>query len=41
MSLLRLEKVVVDYGSFDALKEFDFDVYTGEVITLFGANGAG
>ena len=40
-SLLRLEKVVVDYGSIHALKEIDIDVNTGEVITLIGANGAG
>lgn len=41
MSLLRLEKVVVDYGSIHALKEIDIDVNTGEVITLIDANGAG
>ena len=41
MSLLRLEKVVVDYGSIHALKEIDIDGNTGEVITLIGANGAG
>lgn len=41
MSLLRLEKAVVDYGSIHALKEIDIDVNTGEVITLIGANGAG
>ena len=41
MSLLRLEKVVVDYGSIHALKEIDIDVNTREVITLIGANGAG
>lgn len=41
MSLLRLEKVVVDYGSIHALKEIDIDVNTGEVITLIGANDAG
>ena len=41
MSLLSLEKVVVDYGSIHALKEIDIDVNTGEVITLIGANGAG
>ena len=41
MSLLRLGKVVVDYGSIHALKEIDIDVNTGEVITLIGANGAG
>ena len=41
MSLLRLEKVVVDYGSIHALKEIDIDVNAGEVITLIGANGAG
>ena len=41
MSLLRLEKVVVDYGSIHALKKIDIDVNTGEVITLIGANGGG
>ena len=41
MSQLRLEQVVVEYGSIHALKEIDIDVNTGEVITLIGANGAG
>lgn len=41
MSLLKLEDVVVDYGSIHALKKINMEVEPGEIITLIGANGAG
>lgn len=41
MSLLKLENVVVNYGSIHALKGISMEVEAGEVITLIGANGAG
>ncbi len=41
MALLKLENVVVDYGSIHALKGIQMEVEPGEVITLIGANGAG
>ncbi len=41
MALLKLENVVVDYGSIHALKGIHMEVEPGEVITLIGANGAG
>lgn len=41
MALLKLEDVVVDYGSIHALKKINMEVDGGEVITLIGANGAG
>ena len=41
MALLKLENVVVDYGSIHALKGIDIEVEQGEIITLIGANGAG
>lgn len=41
MPLLKLENVVVDYGSIHALKKISMEVEAGEVITLIGSNGAG
>ncbi len=41
MALLKLEKVNVDYGNIQALKQVDLEVEEGEIITLIGANGAG
>ena len=41
MALLKLEDVVVDYGSIHALKKLNMEVDSGEIITLIGANGAG
>ena len=41
MALLKLEEVVVDYGSIHALKRVSIEVEKGEIITLIGANGAG
>ena len=41
MSMLRLEKLQVRYGSIEALRGIDLHVEPGETITLIGANGAG
>lgn len=41
MSILRLEKLQVRYGSIEALKGISLHVEPGETITLIGANGAG
>lgn len=41
MSILRLEKLQVRYGSIEALRGIDLHVEPGETITLIGANGAG
>ena len=41
MALLKLEKVDVNYGNIQALKQVDLEVEEGEIITLIGANGAG
>jgi len=41
MGLLRLENLVVNYGSIKALRGISFEVNQGEIVTLIGANGAG
>ncbi len=41
MALLRLENLVVNYGSIKALKGISFEVEQGEIVTLIGSNGAG
>jgi branched-chain amino acid transport system ATP-binding protein len=39
--LLEVRGLVVSYGSIKALREIDFEVYPGEIVTIAGANGAG
>lgn len=41
MPLLKLEDVIVDYGSIHALKGINMELEPGEVVTLIGSNGAG
>ncbi len=39
--MLRVEKVDVFYGEFQAVREVSFQVQGGELVTIIGANGAG
>lgn len=39
--MLKIEKVDVFYGNIRALSGLNFDVKSGEIVTLIGANGAG
>jgi branched-chain amino acid transport system ATP-binding protein len=39
--MLKLEQIDVHYGNVQALKAIRFEVNTGEMVTLIGANGAG
>jgi len=39
--LLRLDNLGVSYGNIAAVKGVSLDVYTGEIVTLIGSNGAG
>lgn len=41
MSLLSVENLKVSYGGINALKGVSFDVQSGQIVTLIGANGAG
>jgi branched-chain amino acid transport system ATP-binding protein len=39
--ILAVERLTVNYGAIQALREVSFEVYPGEIVTLIGANGAG
>jgi branched-chain amino acid transport system ATP-binding protein len=39
--LLRFERVSVHYGAIQAIRDVDFEVRKGQIVTLIGANGAG
>lgn len=41
MAMLTVEKLSINYGAIEAVKEVSFRVEEGEVVTLIGANGAG
>jgi branched-chain amino acid transport system ATP-binding protein len=39
--LLKIQNLSVNYGGIQALQAIDLIIYSGEVVTLIGANGAG
>ena len=39
--ILSIKNLTVNYGAIQALKGADLDVYTGEIVAVIGANGAG
>jgi branched-chain amino acid transport system ATP-binding protein len=39
--ILELKNVHTSYGNIDALKGISLSVYSGEIVTIIGANGAG
>lgn len=39
--ILSVKNLSVNYGAIQALKGIDLDVYTGEIVAVIGANGAG
>ncbi|MBW2299490.1 MAG: ABC transporter ATP-binding protein [Deltaproteobacteria bacterium] len=39
--MLRVERIEVFYGNVQALRNIEFEVNQGEIVTLLGANGAG
>lgn len=41
MSLLRLERVIKNFGGLTAINDVSFDVKKGEIVGLIGPNGAG
>ncbi len=41
MTLLKVVGFRVAYGSVEAVRGVDFEVHTGEIVVLLGANGAG
>ncbi|HFI0139757.1 TPA: ABC transporter ATP-binding protein [Streptococcus suis] len=41
MAMLEVKNLSVNYGAIEAVKDVNFEVNEGEVVTLIGANGAG
>ncbi|MGT2906860.1 ABC transporter ATP-binding protein [Streptococcus dentiloxodontae] len=41
MSMLKVENLSISYGAIEAVRNVNFEVNEGEVVTLIGANGAG
>ncbi len=39
--LLRIDKIQVFYGTFQAIKGVSLEIKSGEIVTILGANGAG
>jgi len=39
--MIKIEQIDVYYGNVQALEDVEFEVSTGEIVTLIGANGAG
>jgi len=39
--MIKIEQIDVYYGNAQALEDVEFEVSTGEIVTLIGANGAG
>jgi len=39
--LLKIDKLSVRYGGIEAVREISFEVPSGKIVTLIGANGAG
>jgi len=39
--MLKVENVYVNYGAIKALQNVSFEIITGEIVALIGANGAG
>lgn len=39
--MLKLDKLVVNYGNFQALNGISLEIKEGEIVTLLGSNGAG
>ncbi len=40
-SLLKVSNLYINYGGIQAVRDVSFEVHTGEIVTLIGANGAG